>query len=85
MDEQCRQEISVLSDPQLVQRAFDELFGPYWSEVESIPLRYAQKRELEDARDVLNWNPVKKRLRTGEVAEARGRLRGWLFERLCRR
>jgi hypothetical protein len=85
MDEQCRQEISKLSDPRLVQRAFDELYGPYWSEVQSIALRYAQKHELEDARDVLDWNPIKKRFRTGKVAEARGRLRGFLFERICSR
>jgi hypothetical protein len=84
MDDQCQQTIQALSDKELVQQAFDDFFGRYTHEGHSIALQYAQLRQLRDARDVLTWNPIKRLVRAGDVAEARGRLRGWLFERVCR-
>lgn len=84
MDDDCQQAIAALSDKELVQSAFDEYFGPYSVEGHTLALQMAQLRALQNARDVLAWNPLKRWHRSGDVAEARGRFRGWLFERQCR-
>lgn len=74
-------EIGKLSDAQLVEEVFAEFFDSYYYEGHKLALVYTQLEQLEQARDVLAWNAVKKRWRRAEVAEARGRLRGWLLHR----
>lgn len=76
------QEIGRLTDKELVQVSFDEYFGPYMQEGHQDRLLNAQYKALRDASAVLAWNPLKRRLRSRDVAEARSRLRGWLYERL---
>ena len=75
------QEIAALSDPELVERVFAEYFGRYQHESRATALAHAQYLELKAARDILAWNPLKKLSRRVQVAEARGRLQGWLYHR----
>lgn len=75
------QEIAALSDRELVERVFAEYFGRYQYENRSTALVHAEYLQLKAARDVLAWNPLKKARRRTQVAEARGRLQGWLYNR----
>jgi hypothetical protein len=74
-------EIEALSDRQLVKRVLAEYFGRYRYESHDTALLHAEYLQLKEAWDMLAWNPLKKVLRGAQVAEARGRLQGWLYHR----
>ncbi len=74
-------EIAALSDQELVEHVFAEYFGRYQHESRATALAHAQYLQLKAAIDILAWNPLKKARRRAQVAEARGRLQGWLYHR----